>query len=315
MSLHEIPAEIFRDLLLNVEGEISAASPFAFLLTEQVEAELEPHVNWLKRHKLLQSPARQNGRLRLQDPLRRSLDILARPVRRILISEIDADGPRRSVHVSDGAEVVVAMFNESDCIVSDPLDLKTFRDGVLKELGPPSKSKKAPDPLRLHPVGFAFLGGLVGAWTYPPNPGEKPPPEPFPELEWPLERSLAEQRLGALLDDPQAGVDALDGLVGAHILQEKKGQLSVHPSFKPWHESLTSSTFMEIQRLEYPKSSLAEIQPLVRAYFAGPKGARCLIWPVDGELGDVVLSRPTAEELQSVTNYLVGYVDLQDVEA
>lgn len=311
MSVHEIPADIFRDLLLNIDGEISSASPFAFLLTEEVEGKLDPHLKWLKQNKLLQSPAKQNGRLALQDPLRRSLDILARPVRRILISEIDADGPRRSVHVSDGAQVVVAMFNQTHCIVSDPLDLEAFRDGVLEALGPPPKSKVAPNPYRLHPVGLAFLGSLAAEWVDRSGTEDDQQRQPFASLDWPIPRSVGEQRLAALLDDPEAGVAALDSLVESQILQEKKGELSIHPTFRPWHEAVTSSTFMEIQRLEYPNSSLAEIQPLVRAYFAGPKGARCLIWPIDGESGEVVLSRPTADEMKSFVNYLVGYAELE----
>lgn len=311
MSLHEIPAEVLRDLLLNVEGEISPASPFAFLFTDEVEGELEPHLKWLEKNKLLQSPAKQNGRVALEDPLRRSLDILARPVRRIVVSEVTADGPRRSVHVSDGFEVVVAMFNETHCLVSDPLELEAFRDGVLAELGPPAKSRKAPEPIRTHPSELALLGSLAGEWA---GPGADEERQSFAALEWPVSRSLAEERTGALLGDSEAALEALDAMTEDEILREAKGELSIHPSFKPYHAALTSSTFMEIQRLEYPDSSLENLQPLVRAYFAGPQGARCLIWPADGETGDVILSQPSVEELKSFVNYLVGYLDPDESE-
>lgn len=312
MSLYEIPAEIFRDLLLNVEVEISSASPFAFLLTEQVDGKLDPHLKWLAKSKLLKSPAEQDGRVAILDSLRSSLDIISRPVRRIIISEITEDGPRRSVHVSDGYQVVVAMFNEKDCIVSDPVDLEEFREAVLKDLRPPAKSKATPIPRRLHPVQLDFLGGLAAAWIDRSEAEAADQVESYPALDWPIERTVGEQRLGALLDDLDDGAAALDSLVEAQLLQEENGKLSIHPGFKLLNDAITSSDFMEIQRLEYPNSSLGEIQPLVRAYFTGPKGARCLIWPVDGKTGEVVLSQPTADELQKFVNYLVGYLDPEE---
>jgi len=107
MALHEIPAETLRDLLLNIDGEISPACPYTFLLGETQEASLDPHRAWLKAHGLLDTPPEQDGRLALLPSLRRSLDIVARPIRRILVGEVSPQGTRRAVHVSDGAEVVV----------------------------------------------------------------------------------------------------------------------------------------------------------------------------------------------------------------
>ncbi len=95
------------------------------------------------------------------------------------------------------------------------------------------------------------------------------------------------------------------------ILTQTNGSVDIHPSFQPWHKAITSGYFLEIQRLEYPEGQLARALPLARAYFWGPPGERCLAWPSEAGSGEILLSQPTLEELQSFVGYLVGWVEVE----
>jgi hypothetical protein len=313
MALHEIPAETLRDLLLNIDGEISPACPYAFLLGETQEASLDPHRAWLKEHGLLDTPPEQDGRLALLPSLRRSLDIVARPIRRILVGEVSPQGTRRAVHVSDGAEVVVAMFDQQECLLSDPVDLQAFRAGLVKAIGP-AKGKSAPKPVQLDPAALRLLGAMAAfvpgesgdASAGTSNSEEAPTP-----ASWPLPRADCVTRLTALVEDAAQGEEILESLIADRILAAEDGTVDVHPAFRPWHEVLSSGHFLEIQRVEFPQSQLQDVQPPIQAYFCGPAGERCLIWPTEDESGEVLLARPTAKDLKSLVGYLVGYLDLK----
>lgn len=305
MSLHELPADLLRDLLLNVEGEISAACPFAFLLDDESAGELQPHLAWLEEHELLDSPAEQGGRVAIAPALRHALDILVRPVRRILVSELDQQGMRRSVHVSDGAEAVIAMFDSQHCLVSDPLDLESFCTALVEAIGPPKVDPTSP-PLQLPTATLGFLGAVTGPWG---ETGEAVDAPGRPALAWPIERADGEERLTALIEDAEMGGEILEALIADHILQASNGKLDIHPDFVDWDRALSAGDLLEIQRLEIPDSDLTQAQPPVRAYFAGKPGERCLLWPAEDEPGQVILTQPTTEELRSVVGYLVGYID------
>jgi len=313
MALHEIPAETLRDLLLNIDGEISSACPYAFLLGEPQEASLDSHRTWLEEHGLLDSPPEQDGHLALLPSLRRALDIVARPIRRILIGEVNPQGARRAVHVSDGAEVVVAMFDQQQCLLSDPADLETFRAGLVKVIGP-AKAKFSPKPVQLHPAALRLLGAMAA--SVPAESGDdsdrasSSAEAPTPAA-WPLPRKDCVNRLTALVEDAAQGEEILESLVADRILAAEDGNVDIHPAFRPWHELLSSGHFLEIQRLEFPQSQLQDVQRPIRAYFCGPPGERCLIWPTEDESGEVLVSRPTAKDLKSFVGYLVGYIDLK----
>lgn len=297
MALHAIPPEILRDLLLNIEGEITPACPFAFLLTEPGDADIGPHRGWLEEHDLLAEPPEQDGRLALTPTLRRSLDILARPVRRILVAEVSPEGARRSVHVSDGVEAVVAMFDPQNCQLSDPLDLKAFTAGLVKIIGPP-KAKFVPKPIQVHPALLQLLGVALAEGKGQGEPAAMP-----------LSRESCAARLGQVLEDPAAGEMLLDQMIADRILSAEDGAVDIHPAFRPWHEAFTSGHVLEIQRVEFPEGRLQDAQPPVRAYFWGPAGERCLLWPAGGEAGAMLLARPTGKELKSFVGFLVGYAE------
>lgn len=314
MVIHHIPAEILSALLLNIEGEISAACPYAFLLDGDVDTELEPHLQWLAQQDLLESPAEEDGRVAVAPSLRRVLDILARPVRRILISELGDGGMRRAMHVSDGAQVVVAMFDDENCIVSDPLELETFRDAVVDSIAPLKEGADVPDPVQLPPSVLGFLGAVAGPWWAEEDAGADgagPEAPEYPQLSWPIDRPEAESRLANLTGDAEFAGELLDGLVDDKILKSYGGKLRIHPDFEPWHKALSSGEFLEIQRLEFPESDLTRTQPPVRAYFAGSRGERILFWPSGTPPGEVLLTRPSADELESIVGYLVGYLELE----
>jgi hypothetical protein len=305
MALHEIPAEVLRVLLLNIDGEITAACPYAFLLTEPGEASLDPHRAWLDEHGLLDAPPEQDGRLALIPSLRRSLEIVARPIRRIIAAEVTPESAHRSVHVSDGAEAVVAMFDQRSCRLSDPLDLKSFTDGLVTIVGP-SKAKSAPKPIQIHPALLQLLGVALAEGAG----GSENGLEPTTEAAMPLSRQGCAARLGQLLEDRTQGEELLESLIADQILSADNGAVDIHPEFRPWHEAITSGHVLEIQRLEYPGGRVQDAQPPVRAYFLGPAGKRRLIWPAGDEDGEVLLTRPTAKELKSFVGYLVGYAEL-----
>ncbi len=314
MPLHQIPAAVLRALLLNVDREISAASPYAFLLDAQEDGQIEPHLEWLEGNDLLDSPPEQDGRPAIAPSLRLALDILARPVRRILISELDDRGMRRAMYVSDGAQVVVAMFQDERCLISDPLGLEQFRDALVDSVAPPKESNSAVDPLQLHPSVLGFLGAVVGPWSSADEGaahGVSSDASEFPELSWPINRPEAESRLTSLTGDAEFPGQFLDSLVVDRILKSSDGKLDIHPDFEPWHRALSSGKFLEIQRLEFPDSDLTRAQPPVRAYFAGPRGARILFWPAEAPAGENLLSRPSTDELERFIGYLVGYLELE----
>ena len=313
MALHEIPAETLRDLLLNIDGEISPACPYTFLLGETQEASLDPHRAWLKAHGLLDTPPEQDGRLALLPSLRRSLDIVARPIRRILVGEVSPQGTRRAVHVSDGAEVVVAMFDQQECLLSDPVDLKAFRAGLVNAIGP-AKGKSAPKPVQLHPAALRLLGAMAA--SVPAESGDGSAGAGSSEVAskpavWPVLRADCATRLTALVEDAAQGEEILESLIADRILAAADGTVDIHPAFRAWHEFVNSGHFLEIQRLEFPQSQLQDIQPPIRAYFCGLPGERCLIWPAEDETGEILLSRPTAKDLKTLVGYLVGYIDLK----
>lgn len=314
MPIHQIPAAVLRALLLNVDGEISSASPYAFLLDAGEEGQIEPHLEWLKENDLLDSPPEQDGKVAIRPSVRLALDILARPVRRILISELSHRGISRAMYVSDGAQVVVAMFDDENAIVSDPLDLETFRDSVVESIGTLKEGADGPDPVQLPPSVLGFLGAVVGPWwaegDASADGADQEAPE-YPELSWPIERKEARSRLADLTGEAEFAGEILDSLVDDRILKSSDGRLHVHPDFEPWHRALSSGDFLEIRRLEFPDSDLFRTQAPVRAYFAGPQGGRILLWPAESPSGEVLLSRPSVEELRRIVGYLIGYVELE----
>ncbi len=308
MAVREFPVEVLRDLLINIDGDISAASPFAFLITGDLEGSLDPHIPWLEEHGLLDTPSEQHGRLALLPSLRRSLDIAARPIRRIVVSQIGPEDRKRSVHVSDGAEVVVAAFDEKSCILSDPLEMEAFRDTLVEVIGPASESDESPAPLQLHPAVLAFLGAVAGPWV-PADDLVSDVEDLDSALEWPVERTDAEARLATLLGGPDAATEVLDSLVEDQILETADGKFDIHPAFQVWHRAIRSGVYLEIRRQEFPQGDLAQLQAPVHGLFLGSPGGRCMLWPAGNGSEEILLSHPTAEELKSVVGYLVGWID------
>jgi hypothetical protein len=308
MAIYAIPPDTLRDLLINIEGEIYAASPFAFLLAEGTTGDLEPHLPWLKEHGLLATPARREGRVVLSPGLRRSLDIVAHPIRRIVISEVLPAGRARSVHVSNGAEVVVAAFDEENCILSDPVGLEAFRDGLASAVeGSLARGKRA-KPYQFPPEVLALLGAASGPWS----PSEKLAATVEglnSALEWPMARQAAQARLAMLLDDADSAAQALDSLVEDNILSATNGKLDIHPGFRVYHRAIASGDFFEIRREEIPGGDLTRIRAPVNGMFVGAAGQRVLIWPAGEGSKEVVLAVPTAEDLKSLIGYLVGWLD------
>ncbi len=304
MAQYEIPPDVLRDLLLSIDGEIKGTSPFYFLLVDAEEPSLESHMSLLDQNGLLDSPPEQDGGLlALKPSFRRSLDVLARPIRRVLISEVKDGKGSRSVYSSDGTDVVIAMFDKENCLVSDPLDLEAFRDVLVDAIGPPKKKKSAATPYRIHPATLTFLGAIQGPWNT--DDGD----EFNKKLKWPVARSDAEARLAELVDDAAGAEKLIDSLVADKILSADEGRLDIHPDFKDWYDAIITGDVLEIQRLEFPDSDLQWALPPVRAIFLGTQGNRCLIWPIGNQSDEMLLSRPTGEDLKRIAGHLVGWLD------
>ncbi len=303
MARYEIPPEVLRDLIFNIDGEISAACPFAFLLVNESKTTLDSHIPILEQKGLLDSPPEQDGLLAIRPSLRRTLDVLARPIRRVVVSEVRDEHATRAVYVSDGIDTVIAMFDRENCVISDPLDLEAFRDALVAAVGPPKKRKTWPTPYQIHPAVLAFIGAIVGPWNNDNLASFNKP------LQWPVSRSDGEARLTELLNDADSAGQLIDSMVEDKILAIEGDRLDIHPNFRTWHEAISSADVLEIQRLEYPESDLERVQVPIRGYFLGSKNERCLIWPMDGDSEEVLLSRPTEDELRGLVGYLVGWLD------
>jgi hypothetical protein len=303
MALYEIPPDLLRDLLHSVEGEISSASPFRFLLVDAPEPDPESYMAYLEEKDLLDSPPEQDGLLALQPSFRRSLDVLARPIRRILIAESKDGEGKRAVYSSDGNYVVFAMFDQENCLVSDPVELETFRDSLVEAIGPPKKSKAEPKPYQFHPAVLMFLGAIQGPWNVENGSGLNK------ALKWPVARSDVEERLTELIEDANGADQLVDALIGDKVLSTNDDQLDIHPNFKPWHQAITTADFLEIQRVEIPNGDLRQTLSPVQAFFVGNQGKRCLIWPVGDDSGEVLLLQPSGEDLNGLAGYLVGWLD------
>ena len=128
-------------------------------------------------------------------------------------------------------------------------------------------------------------------------------------LKWPVSRSDGEARLAELLNDSESAEQLIDNLVEDNVLVAEDDRIDIHPNFRSWHQAISSADFLEIQRLEYPESDLERAQLPIRAYFLGKQNERSLVWPVGGDSEEVLLSRPTAEELRGFAGYLVGWLD------
>lgn len=312
MAVYEIPTDTFRNLLINIDGEISPASPFAPLLTDEVSGDLEPLLPWLEEHDLLDSPAKQNGKVALLPSLRRSLDVVARPIRGIIVSEIGLESSQRAAYVTDGIDVSIAMLDPNNCRISDPVDLEAFRDDVLIGIGSGGKQSKKNPGYRLHPIVLTILGSLQGPWG---DDGNEDAPEPiFQALTWPISRLECEVRLKELLGEDADMEEILGGMIEDNILESENSTLNIHPEFAPWYDRINSGHFLEIQRLEIPDSDISRLSSAVRAVLVGPKDDRVVMWPADDDTGDVLIFKPTAEELLSFVNFLVGWADIEEEE-
>ena len=294
MAQYEIPPDVLRDLLLSIDGEIKGTSPFYFLLVDAEEPSLEGHMPFLDQNGLLDSPPEQDdGLLAIKPSFRRSLDVLARPIRRVLISEVKDGKGSRSVYSSDGTDVVIAMFDKENCLVSDPLDLEAFRDALVDAIGAPKKKKSAAKPYRIHPATLTFLGAIQGPWKSDSGDGFNK------RLKWPVARSAAETRLAELVDDAAGAEQLIDNLVADNILSADDDRLNIHPDFKDWYDAIITADMLEIQRA----------LPPVRAIFLGTQGNKCLIWPIGDQSEEMLLSRPSGEDLKVVAGYLAGWLD------
>ena len=304
MAQYEIPPDVLRDLILSIDGEIKGTSPFYFLLVDSEEPSLESHKPFLEQQGLLDSPPEQDGGLlALKPSFRRSLDVLARPIRRVLITEAKDGKGSRSVYSSDGTDVVIAMFDKENCLVSDPLDLEAFRDALVDAIGAPKKKKSAAKPYRIHPATLTFLGAIQGPWNN--DNGD----EFNKKLKWPVARTEAEVRLAELVDDAAGAEQLIESLVADRILSADDDRLDIHPDFKDWYDIIISADVLEIQRLEFPDSDLQRALPPVRVIFLGTQGSRCLIWPIGNRTNELLLSRPSGEDLKGIVGYVIGWLD------
>jgi len=197
----------------------------------------------------------------------------------------------------------MAMFDKENCLVSDPLDLEAFRDALVDAIGAPKKKKSAAKPYRIHPATLTFLGAIQGPWNS--DNGN----ELNQKLNWPVARSDAEARLAELIDDAAGAEQLIDSLVADKILSADEDRLDIHPEFKDWYDAIITGDVLEIQRLEFPDSDLQWALPPVRAIFLGTQGNRCLIWPIGNQSDEMLLSRPSGEDLKRIAGYLVGWLD------
>lgn len=306
MTIHAIPAEIFAALLMNIEGSIHPASPFRFLLEEGEGHDLQPHVEWLESQGYLDSEAAQEGEVALLAELYRSLEIAARPIRRVTVSEVNPAETRRAVYVSDGVDVVVAMFDQQNCIVSDPADLESFHTGMVEAVG--IRADGSREPLQLHPAALTLFGALVGP-TGEGDEGSLAGAQGPGQVDWPLERTAVQARLAELLEEEQLAENLVEALLGDEILAADDGRIDIHQDFRPWHQALSSGHILEVQRVEFPQGQLDGAGLPIQAYFFGPSGERVLMWPAADDSGEILLTTPTDEELRGVMGYLVGFAE------
>lgn len=305
MSLYEIPAEVFRALLINVDGKISLASPFAFLLNGEFPTSLEPHTDWLEENGCLASDAHEGLPLALVPTLRTALDIVARPIRTITINEVTPKQMRRAVYASDGYEVTTAMFDETSCFVSDPVSLEAFHGDLVEAIGSAADSRLEGPPFQIHPAVLQMLGLAAG----PFGPEDKVPSKSKPaRFGFPVARSMFEERLTDQLEDSEAAGEFVDALLADEILIMKKTKVDIHPKFAPWFQAISSGDFLEIQRLEFPDEQVQGALPPVQGLFLGRGENRCVMWPVEPPSDEVILAKPTPDELSEILGYLVGYI-------
>lgn len=305
MSLYKIPAEVFRSLLVNIDGDISLASPFAFLASGEFSTSLEPHLDWLEKNGCLASETTEGEPVELVPALRTALDIVARPIRTITISEVTPQQMRRAVYASDGYEVTTAMFDEETCFVSDPVSLEAFHGELVEAIGMGADSEIEQPSFRIHPLVLQVLGMAAG----PVGPEDEALSKPkTTRLGFPVARSKFEARLAGQLEDPQAASEFVDALIADEILTLKKTKLEIHPKFVPWYQAISSGDFFEIERLEFPDEQVQRALPPVQGLFLGEGEYRCVMWPVEPPSDEVVLARPTADELGEFVGYLVGYI-------
>lgn len=296
MTLHTIPPEIMRALLQSIPGPIAPASPFRFLLESDAVSNLENYAPWFKERDLLAEKPGAGG-LALAPGLDRSLQVIAQPRARILISEASKEGGKRAVYVTDGHAVVTAMFDQQNCLLSDPIGLSDFMRGLALEVGVVGEGVECPPPLRLGPHVLRVFGALVevGLTGYSSADDGK-----F------LSRAMAEETLRYVLEDENLASQMIDDMIADNLLESKDTSLSVHPEFRPWHASLTAGEILEIVWLDLPKGEVpAEPDPR-KALFLGGKPVRCALIPVGNGSDEFVLAYMHQSDLQEWLAELAG---------
>ena len=230
------------------------------------------------------------------EEMRRILRVLGMPRKHYKVALHDHKQQVRFFSYGNGKDIVVAAFGKDEEVaVSRPLSFGQFLTGVLNHIGPNPNAKPGKDlnVLRFNRANFNLIHRLIDAGL--PNEAQT-----FEAL-WPTVRDVyPEESQARLLFDALTE----DGVLVAH---ETNYQFA--PTFEGWVQALSSGEHMLVERMNLKGGKLSADGPHDRAWFFGPSGARFSVFQADDDTNDVLLCRPTAQDLRTLLGVLLGETD------
>lgn len=293
--LSKVPPPVMR-ALLQAHAPVLPYSPYAFLLSGQEPPEtLEDHRDWLRENNWLEP-----DQVTLSPAHKTLAEILARPSRRILIADTTVEKAkektRRMAFVSDGEQIVFAMFDRKNCLVSMPASFAPTLQKLLEAIGTPTQEDALPQPLRLDHRVLHLMGAMTAAGlsTRPSGPSLNGAG---------LSEARAERILAKILDDPLMGQALLVDLLADRLLLSEKNRVWIHPDFMPWHEYIKATSTLTIQQMSFCEDGTTQSEKLT---FLGPRKQRCAMLPCADNTQEILLARLPQPELQDLLADVIG---------
>ncbi len=290
--------------LLQANAPVESVCPFGFLLPSDksvhTEAPLVPHLEWLRQNQLLSA-----GGEALTTRWQRAMTILARPCRRICVTNSAEGKAHRVMFVSDGEMLIFAMFDRQHCLISEPFSYDVSVERLLRTIGVPEVEEEQLQPLCTSPDVMRLMGALAEAGLV------ERPSKAHGKDNTRSVRALSERRaeevLGDVLGDPAIGSALLVDMMADKLILAERQKVWVHPQFAPWHRAISSGAMLEVVRQELPQGqpSSASLEKQ-RGVFLGPAQRRCLTWPSPSQPGEVILAYPTHKQLRHILLFLLG---------
>lgn len=310
MPVVAFPPEVMSSLLASLESPPSSMSPFAFLQKKWKPLPLTNIHDWMSEKGLLDENSA------LTPSWQESLEMAAQPSNNLVIFQKSGDRTAALSHLLTEEVVVVATFDQKNCLLSTGLSLDSFVEGVLKRLPLTGAEETPPRPWMTEHQVLLLVGALVkeGLGAAPerlrkkvlfasmPGSLRKLPSAPAVETaneDEGLRVSRAEEVMALIVGDEDLARALVMDLMLDNVLLTDEEECYLHPEVEPWANAIAEGIQLEWVLTEFDSGEEDSIGSVRRLLFFGEEEQGCVAFPASRE-GSVVFARPHSEVMSAL---------------